>query len=377
MRILHIATLVTPDGAYGGPVRVALNQCKALAADGHDVIFAAGARGFKGPLPTSLDGVPVRLFPARQTLPGAGFAGLSCPGLFMWLLAEVAKADVCHVHLARDFVTLPAAWAAKTRGVPYVLQTHGMIDPSDHPLSKPLDAGLTRSILRRAGRLFFLTPEERTALQSVAGKIDNLTELPNGTPNVPEASVRTDRDGLEVLYLARLQARKRPVMFVQMAKELLHEFPDVRFRLVGPDEGEAKSVVAAIEAAGHEDSIQWEGPLSPDQTLERLKQAAVYVLPSVNEPFPMSVLEAMSVALPVVVSRSCGLAPAVARAEAGEVFDESLEGLIEAVRGLLGDPAKRRAAAANAKECSSTSFSMASIRQQLVTHYTEVVSGSR
>ena len=41
--------------------------------------------------------------------------------------------------------------------------------------------------------------------------------------------------------------------------------------------------------------------------------ASVYVLPSVREPYPMSVLEAMSVGLPVVVSADCGLAPLVER----------------------------------------------------------------
>ena len=48
--------------------------------------------------------------------------------------------DVVHVHVARDFVTLPAATIARRAGVPYVLQPHGMIDPSDHALARPLDA---------------------------------------------------------------------------------------------------------------------------------------------------------------------------------------------------------------------------------------------
>ena len=49
--------------------------------------------------------------------------------------------------------------------------------------------------------------------------------------------------------------------------------------------------------------------------------ASVYVLPSVREPYPMSVLEAMSVGLPVVVSADCGLAPLVERARCGIVTD--------------------------------------------------------
>lgn len=374
MRIIHVATLVTPDGAYGGPVRVALNQCKELQAAGHEVTFAAAARGFKSPLPTLMEDVPVRLFPARQVLPRMGFAGVSSPGLLRWLWNESRKVDLIHVHLARDLVTLPAARSAKARRVPFVLQTHGMIDPSARLLAKPLDIGLTRSVLRAAGRLFFLTPVERAGLQSVAGELQNLAYLPNGTPPVVGEPRATREHPCEVLFLARLQARKRPVMFVQMAAELLQDFPDVRFRLVGPDEGEGRAVAAAIAAAGLTGSIQWEGALPPEQTLDRLKKATVYVLPSVDEPFPMSVLEAMSVSVPVVVSSSCGLASVIDDSGSGAVFDESLEGLKAAVRTLLNDPVKRHAAAANAGNCVRDEFSMNAIRDQLETHYAAVVS---
>ena len=48
MRILQVATLFTPDGEYGGPVRVAMNQALALAAAGHEVTLAGAARGVGG-----------------------------------------------------------------------------------------------------------------------------------------------------------------------------------------------------------------------------------------------------------------------------------------------------------------------------------------
>ena len=57
MRILHVVTLVSPDGEYGGPVRVATNLSKALRDLGHDVTIAAGTRGFES-APEQLDGTP-------------------------------------------------------------------------------------------------------------------------------------------------------------------------------------------------------------------------------------------------------------------------------------------------------------------------------
>jgi len=47
----------------------------------------------------------------------------------------------------------------------------------------------------------------------------------------------------------------------------------------------------------------------------------VYVLPSIEEPLGVSVLEAMSVGTPAVITRTCGLGPDVAAAGAGRVID--------------------------------------------------------
>ena len=145
MRIVHVVTLITPDGAFGGPVRVAVNQARSLQERGHDVEIVAASSGYAGDPPTAMEGVPLSLFPARRVLPGAGFSGLVAPGLVGWARSNLHKVDVLHVHAARDLITLPLARYALSRGTPYVLQPHGMIDPSQRALSRPLDAFATRN----------------------------------------------------------------------------------------------------------------------------------------------------------------------------------------------------------------------------------------
>lgn len=337
MRILSVATLVSPGGEYGGPTRVAVNQARELRRLGHEVTLCAGTRGFDTP-PQVLDGdTPVTLFPAHQTVPGTGFAGLTSPALWAWLWRNIAGYDVCHIHLARDLVTLPATAIARARKVPYVVQTHGMIDPTPRLLAVPLDAVLTRPALRSARAVLHLTPVERDGLVAVAGHSLRLAELPNG---VPHAEPAAPTEGREVLYLARLAPRKRPTTFVTTATRLAAEFPGVRFTLVGPDEGEGPAVAEAITAAGEGARLSWEGPLAPEKTMDRLRASSVYVLPSVDEPYPMSVLEAMSAGLPVVITDTCGLAGIVRQADAGIVVGPEQEALDAAVRRLLADPAE-------------------------------------
>ncbi|WP_424346462.1 glycosyltransferase [Kocuria sp. CH-021] len=372
MRILQIVTYISPDGAYGGPVRVAINQAKALRDLGHEVIVAAAAGGFDGPLPAQFDGYPVTLFRSARILPKTGFAGLTSPRLLAWLGTAIQRADVVHVHLARDFVTLPAAVFAILLKKPLVVQTHGMIDPSDQLLARPLDAILTRPVLRHADAVLFLTGRERSDLGDVAGKALKMRHVPNGVSLTTEKLVQYQepvRKVPEVLFLARLHPRKRPMTFVNVAIELLRGGTNALFRIVGPDEGEAAAVDKQIVSSGYGNHIAYEGHVAPQATQSRLARSDVYVLPSVNEPFPMSVIEAMAAGKPVVVTDTCGLGQLIKAGGAGFVVDSSDSSLLHAIQQLVEDGELRHRMGESARKLVEQQFDVIQVGKQLSSIY--------
>lgn len=376
MRILQIVAYISPDGAYGGPVRVAINQAKALTDLGHEVVVVAAAGGFDGQMPEEFDGIPVKLFPARRVLPRAGFAGISSPGLIAWLAQAGRNADVVHIHLARDLLTLPAAALTLLIKKPLVVQTHGMIDHTDKISAKPLDWLMTRPVMRHAGAVLYLTESERIDLQHVAGESPQLINLSNGIPLPNEQAIEQRegaKDDLEVLYLARLHAHKRPMLIAHAAQELADKYPRAHFTLVGPDEGEAAKIQDAIgQGPDTSTNLEWNGPLSPDKTIARMTQACIYALPSRAESFGMSIAEAMSVGLPVVITESCGIAPLVREKNAGIVCDQSQSAFTQAIDRLLGDPELRVTMGANAREAAQNLRSTQDVAIDLAAIYTEV-----
>ncbi len=372
MRILQVATLFTPDGEYGGPVRVAMNQALALAAAGHEVTLAGAARGFGGER-MHVDGVRMRLRPAAQVIPGIGFAGLYAKGLVRGLVRDIGDYDIVHIHLSREFVTLPVATLVSRRGIPYVVQTHGMIDLSNHPLSVPLDRFLTRPALRGADRVLYLTGTELGLLQEFAGNDLHTACLRNGVP-MPAEYVEPPDGPPEVLFLARLHQRKRPDLFVRVAQDILRAGTSATFTVVGPDGG----MLAALEAqVGEDGGVALEGPVSPDAVAGRMARASVYVLPAVNEPYGMSVLEAMAVGRPVVVTRTCGLADAVRTYECGIVVEESAAALKHAISFYLDNPDAAHAHGRNGRRAVREHFSMNAIRAELEQIYHGCGTGRR
>ncbi|MCX5404506.1 glycosyltransferase [Streptomyces sp. NBC_00335] len=366
MRVLHAVTLHSPTHAFGGPVRVALNLAKGLRARGHEANLLALGEGFPDPWPTSVEGVPAKLFPARRLLP-LGFSGMTSPALLASAGRLVRGADLVHVHLARDLVTLPVALAALRAGKPLVLQTHGMVDPSGKLLAKVLDALAVRRLLRGADALLHLTPHEREGLDAVVGApLPNTVRLVNGTPAQDERPTLSGPP--RILYSARLQARKRPVDFVDAAPAVLAAHPDAQFVVAGPDEGELAAVRARITALGLSSRFTVPGALTGTEVLTELRRAHVYVLPSVDEPFPMSVLEALSVGVPSVVTHSNGLARDIARAGAGAAVEPGPAGVAEAILSLL-DPAGNATASKAARELASSAFSMDAVLDTLLPVY--------
>lgn len=371
MRILQVVTLLSPDGAYGGPARVALNQSAELAGRGHEVTVVGASRGYRQ-MPTELAGATVILFAAKTLLPGTGFSGLAAPGLGKWLRSNWTRFDVLHIHLGRDLVVLPVALAARRRRIPYVVQTHGMVAPSNHPLARPLDRTCTRKVLRDAGAVFYLNPTEREQLLTVAGPRLRLVELSNGVPRYPAAAPPPGRP--EVLFAARMHPRKRPIAFVEMAKTLLDAGVDARFALVGHDEGEGPALRAALNGGRR---ITWEGALTPDAIPARMAAAQVYVLPAVREPQPMSVLEAMSVGLPVVVTNDCGLASMIERSGSGIVTDPAVPALAAAVNSILADGGAAQSMGERGRRTVHAQYGMEAIGDRLLDTYGRIADGVR
>lgn len=366
MKIAHVVTFASADGAFGGPTRVALGQAKALAQLGHDVTVFAGAPRSEA-AEVIQDGYRLRTFPVRRLAPFGGFATMWPVGMRSAVRHAANEFDVAHLHLARDLATLPSALALLSAKVPYVVQAHGMIDHSARLSARALDFLATRSVLSGARCWLTLTKDESAALTELAVP-QRTHRVVNGVEvgEIPPLNGRADI----VLYLARLHERKRPLAFVEMAINLADRLPNATFLLIGPDEGEGDAVVTAIEASGLGERLRWAGPLPPAETAAAMGAARVYVLPAVNEVFPMTILEAFAAGTPVVTTSSLGIAPSCEHYGAAIVTDGTIQELSDAVFEAHEDQAKADALRGGAVEYLKRELDVTAVAADLVREYT-------
>ncbi|MFJ4621879.1 glycosyltransferase [Streptomyces sp. NPDC088812] len=364
MRLVHVVTLVSDDGAFGGPTSVAVAQLEECAARGHDVTLVSLWRG-RAPAARRIGAVRFVSRPAWRFVPGQGCLGLMHPLLLRDLWRAMGRADAVHVHAGRDLVSLAALAVARLRRTPFVTQTHGMVEPRTGTVARVFDR-LYVPLLRRARCCLVLTERERRALTEVLGPAGPaLVSLPNGLrPGGADTGARR-RDDHEVIFLARLHPRKRPEAFVEMAALVHKEMSEARFTLYGADEGSLPAVRRLVADRGLTDVVTYGGALEHSAALEAYRRAAVYVLPSVREPFPMTVLEALAEGTPVVCTDSSGIAAELARRDAALVTDGSPEALADAVCLLLADEDLRARLAAAGRRAIDEVFSIRAVADRL------------
>lgn len=372
-----MVTWVAPGNPFGGPLRVATNDADELRRRGHqvEVVAAQPRRRQRGRWASADQGV--HGYDAFRMIPGAGFSGLVSPRLLWMVWRRSRTFDVVHVHLARDLVSLPAAAITRLRRTALVVQCHGMIDQSSRRSAAVMDRLLTRRVLEAAGSVFVLTSRERADVEATfPGATMRFVVLPNGVPVVEGSDEVHGAATARVLFCSRLHARKRPVLFARMAVDLLAAGIDGEFAMVGADEGEMTAVRDVLGPASA--GVELAGAIEPDGVRAELVRCDVLVLPSVDEPFPMIVLEALAVGRPVVVTETCGLAGFVRDNVCGIVVAaDDLGALCDAVRRLIDDPHERHRMGAAGRAAVTEHLSMPTVASKLEDRYHAAADAAR
>ncbi|MGP5724820.1 glycosyltransferase [Arthrobacter rhombi] len=365
MKICQIVAYVSRDGAYGGPTTVAFAQCEALS-ESHDVTLAAGS----DLVSTSEHRTPYITQFKQAYKPLTSFGSLVSPRLIYWLARNARAFDVVHIHLARDFLVMPAALICRLMRVPYVVQTHGMIAPGRSTAERLYDLAFTRRALKGATRLFYLTSVEAANLTAMSGP-HRLQELRNAVHLPADVTPRgASSTPFSVLFCSRLHKRKRPELFVAAARELeQRERGHYRFRVIGPDGGELQ-VIRDAAAAFPDGNFSYGGAVAPAEVSAVLEDSDVLVLPSINEPFPMIVLEALASGVPAVIDETCGLAPLVRDRPGVRVVNSNTDSLADAVISIRSTYPQD---SQGARQIVTENFSPDALREQLQAVYEEAM----
>ena len=356
MKILQVVDFFKPSWEAGGIVRVCYELSKRLADNGHGVTIYT-TDGFKSRLkvkknqPVDVECMEVYYF--RNVSISLTKRNFYLPYLLPLIAKKnIQKFSVVHIHTFRSLLVIPIWYYAKKYNIPYILQAHGSVLPTfqKQRLKKIFDLFFGYRILKDATKLIALTKTEAEQYKRMDVDENKIEIVPNGIDlsqyeNLPKRGEFRKKysigdDEKVILYLGRIHKIKGLDLLVKTFSDLIKELDDIRLVIVGPDDGFLSTLKKQIEDLKIDGRILFAGPLYERDKLEAYVDADVYVLPSVYETFPVTVLEACACGTPVIVTDQCGIADIVD--EVGYVVEYDKDQLQDAIIKILSDEGLRR-----------------------------------
>ena len=144
----------------------------------------------------------------------------------------------------------------------------------------------------------------------------------------------------DAIYLGRISEEKGIPTLLEAWKIVIKKLPSAKLLLVGGTEENIRDKYGKIvEKLALDRNVTFTGFVSDQQAVSMLNSSKIFVLPSTEEGFGLTVLEAMSVGLPCVLSDLAALRENFLSA-AVFVNPKDIQGLAQAILGLLSDPEK-------------------------------------
>jgi glycosyltransferase involved in cell wall biosynthesis len=337
MKILHVIPELFPNA--GGVTNVCSNHSKQLVNLGHSVTIICSSYLFSDDLMIEMKKAGVSVIPFNSLLSVRYF--FYTPSLKKWIKSNLSEFDVIHLHDFRSYQNIVICKYARKIGIPIVLQAHGtLLNRPPNSIPKLMFDHLWRDrIVETVEKFIVLTQAEKNDHLNFGIPSDKLIILPNGInlseyANLPEKGKFRKIYNIPygcnlILYIGRLHTTKGIDFLINSFIKLSSEKPDYKLVLIGPDYGYLNSISDAAKILISNQDIILTGPLYGEEKINAFIDADVFVLPSTNEVFGISVLEAWACGTPTIITTGCGLSkePQIA----GIVIDRNEPDLIQAI----------------------------------------------
>lgn len=344
MRILHVLNSSDPEN--GGTFQAVRELSAHQAALGHEVTVVSTGR----------DGSPLSSQGEKWIVFSVQWDAWKWSTAMQKAMAGMIKAtDVVHLHTVWEFPVYYGHTLSLKFGKPYILSPHGMLDRwslAQKALKKRIYLSwIGRSILAGAGAVHFTSRAESERSQLLPMKNKSIV-IPLGVTlsdlGSPDQKAFYEKfpelaGNRFILFLGRLHPKKRPELAIRAYQKISAEFKNCYFLMAGP--GEASYVLGLkeiVKGCGLENRVLFPGMLDRSLVLAAYRLADLFVLPSLQENFGLSVAEAMASGCPVVISPEVDLSEEVRRTGAGIVVAAEEGAMAESIRRLLEDSDLRK-----------------------------------
>jgi glycosyltransferase involved in cell wall biosynthesis len=231
----------------------------------------------------------------------------SSRGLSSAVRDAALTADVIHNHGLWLMPNIAAGAAAVGRSIPLVISPRGMLAPAALAFSRMKKRAfwvlLQGSVVRQAACIHATSEQEYEEIRHF-GLTNPVAIIPNGI-DLPELPTRPVAPGAKrvVLSLGRIHPKKGLDRLLHAWSKVEKGCPDWWLEIVGPPEGGHDTELRALAQALGLARVSVEGAIYGDAKAARYRKADLFVLPTLNENFGLTVAEALAAGTPAISTK--------------------------------------------------------------------------
>jgi glycosyltransferase involved in cell wall biosynthesis len=335
----------------------------------------APARAFRGlagePRKQTLHGLDVTYVryvspPRSRSYHAWGAWAAPALGLALRRLRGSFHFDLIHAHNA-----VPAGDAARRArlGVPLVVSVHG----GDVLYTAPRTTSGREAVERNlaAATTVLANSHGIADLSRHYGATDaRVVHLGADLPEPRGTAGRREPRAPSLVTVGHLVARKRHADVLRALAVLAKRHPTLHYVIVGdgPERIALEGLATRLEVS---DRVDFLGQLPPAEAIERARACTLFAMPSTEEAFGVSYIEAMAGGIPAIGCRGEPGPEEIAAAGDGFVLvpPGDIERLTQRIEELLSDPQRLREASIRARETVAANFTWGRCGEQTLAAY--------
>jgi glycosyltransferase involved in cell wall biosynthesis len=294
MKILRVVGQMYPS-VVGGIGLHAHELSKHQAELGHDITVYAIDNGCEQPRTN------YELLKFKDNL--SLFGNSISLGLLSKMLLTYNNFDIIHAHSHLFFSTNLCAGIKRIGSVPLVITNHGLISQTAPSwLSDIYIPTIAKWTFESADKIICYTEEEKKELVSLGINPDKISVIHNGIDTDLFAPALKKEKTNHLLWIGRFTPGKGVDYLIDAFGILLADFPDLVLVMVG--KGPLKEHIhQKIKLLDLEKNVILYDFISNNELPDLYRRSDVFILSSIYEGVPRTILEAMSCGTPVVCTQ--------------------------------------------------------------------------
>ncbi|TFF87115.1 MAG: glycosyltransferase family 4 protein [Promethearchaeota archaeon] len=248
------------------------------------------------------------------------------------------KPDVIHSIYVKESLIMGVI--GKIFGVPSVFHSRGM-DFNYYPF-KSLKSNILARIAAKLNNVILTVSKvmkyDSRKLNIAQKKVISLYDgIDFSLFNLSDKERSLNRKHLEILHVGRFNPEKRQELIIEACKKLRDNGLNFHLTITGYGqlENHLKNLIRKYQL---ESKVSMIGYTDHDKVPEIMKKADIYIQPSLSEGMPISVLEAMSMELPVILTRVGGMTELILKRGGVLIEINNISQLYDAIVYYINNP---------------------------------------